>query len=84
MCLPALLPYAILTGIGTVIGGIAYLRSWDWEVICVAGYCFTGLSVTTIPTIAIAYAMDCYKPISGEIMVVATVMKNTCGFGMSY
>jgi len=84
MRLPALIPYAILTGIGTVIGGIAYQRSWDWEIICVIGYGFTGLSVTTIPTIAIAYAIDCYKPISGEIMVVATVVKNTCGFGMSY
>ena len=73
-----------MTGIGTIIGGIAYERSWDWEIICVIRYGFTGLSVTTIPTIAIAYAVDCYKPISGEIMVVATVIKNTCNFGMSY
>jgi hypothetical protein len=44
----------------------------------------TGFAVTTIPTIAVAYAIDSYKPISGEIMVVATVLKNTCGFAMSY
>jgi hypothetical protein len=29
----------------------------------------TGFAVTTIPTIAVAYAIDSYKPISGEIMV---------------
>lgn len=37
-----------------------------------------------MPTIAIAYAVDCYKPTSGEIIVVATVIKNTCGSVMSY
>jgi len=84
MRLPALIPYVILTGIGIVIGGIGYERHWAWEVILVVGYGFTGLCVTTVPTIAIAYAIDCYKPISGEIMVVATVLKNTCGFAMSY
>lgn len=40
--------------------------------------------MTTRPKIAVAYAMDYYKPTSGEIMVVATVTKNTCGFTMSY
>jgi hypothetical protein len=83
MRLPALIPYVILTGISTIIRGIVYERFWDWEIICVIGYGLTGLSVTTIPTIAIAYAIDCYKPISGEIIVVATIVKNTCGFGMS-
>ena len=84
MRLPALLPYIVLTAIGIVVGGLGYERLWSWPVILVVGYGFTGLCVTTVPTIAIAYAIDCYKPISGEIMVVATVLKNTCGFGMSY
>lgn len=48
------------------------------------GYGFSGLSVTSVPTIAIAYAIDCFKPISGEIMVVATVLKNVLGFCLSY
>lgn len=84
MRLPAMIPFFITTVIGIVVGGIAYERRWNWPLILVFGYGLTGLSVTTIPTIAIAYAVDCYKPISGEIMVVATVLKNTCGFGMSY
>lgn len=28
------------------------------------------------------YAIDCYKPISGQIMVTSTVVKNT--FGVSF
>lgn len=37
-----------------------------------AGLGFSGLALTSIPTISVAYAVDCYKTISGEIMVVAT------------
>lgn len=84
MRLPALIPYVLLTIIAIVVGGVGYQRSWPWEVILTIAYGFTGLAVTTIPTIAIAYAVDCYKPVSGEIMVVATVIKNTVGFSMSY
>ena len=42
------------------------------------------VSVTIVPIIAVTYAVDCYKPIAGEIMAVATVLKNTGGFAMSY
>lgn len=84
MRLPALLPYIALTIIGIVVGGLGYQRLWPWEVILVIGYGITGMCVTTVPTIAIAYAIDCYRPISGELMVVATILKNTCGFAMSY
>lgn len=37
-----------------------------------------------IPTIGLTYAVDSYKPVAGQIMVVATVVKNTYGFGMTY
>jgi hypothetical protein len=84
MRLPALFPYIALTAVGIIIGGIGYERYWPWELILVIGYGFTGLCVASVPTVAIAYVIDCYKPISGEIMVVATVLKNTCGFAMSY
>lgn len=84
MRLPALLPYMIFTILSAILGGLAYQRSWAWGHIIVWGYGFAGLSVTTVPTIAIAYAIDCYKPISGEIMVVATVCKNFIGFSYSY
>lgn len=84
MRLPALIPYFITTVIGITILSLGYEREWSWPIILVLGYAPVGLAVTTIPTIAVAYAVDCYKPISGEIMVVATVLKNTGGFAMSY
>ena len=37
------------------------------------------MQVVAIPTIAITYAIDSYKPISGEIMAIATVAKDTFG-----
>jgi hypothetical protein len=84
MRLPALLPYMVVTMLSAILGGLAYQRHWAWGHIVVWGYGLAGLSVTTVPTIAIAYAIDCYKPISGEIMVVATVFKNFIGFSYSY
>lgn len=84
MRLPALVPYMVVTMLSAILGGLAYQRQWAWGHIVVWGYGFAGLSVTTVPTIAIAYAIDCYKPISGEIMVVATVCKNFIGFSYSY
>ncbi|KAF2688427.1 MFS general substrate transporter [Lentithecium fluviatile CBS 122367] len=84
MRLVALWPYMIITILSLVLGGLAYQRQWAWGHIVVWGYALGGLSVTTVPTICIAYAIDCYKPISGEIMVVATVCKNFIGFSYSY
>ncbi|KAL3455999.1 major facilitator superfamily domain-containing protein [Aspergillus heterothallicus] len=84
MRLPALIPYFFTSVIGIVIGGIGYSEKWSWPVLIVVGYGLSGLCVTAVPTIAVAYAVDCYRPISGEIMVVATVVKNSCGFAMSY
>jgi len=84
MRLPALLPYVCFFIISHIVGAVGYQRLWHWPAIIVAGFGFSGLAVTSIPTISIAYAVDCYKPISGEIMVVATIMKNVLGFSLSY
>ena len=84
MRLSALVPYMVITMLSAILGGLAYQRQWAWGHIVVWGYGFAGLSVTTVPTIAISYAIECYKPISGEIMVVATVCKNFIGFSYSY
>ena len=84
MRLPALIPYVCFFIISHVVGAVGYDRIWPWQAIIVCGFGFSGLAVTSIPTIAIAYAVDCYKPISGEIMTDATVLKNVLGFCLSY
>ena len=84
MRLPTLIPFGITTTIGMVVTGVGYQQTLSWPVIIIVGYGACGLGATSMPTVAIAYAVDSYRPLSGEIMVVGTVLKNSLGFGMSY
>lgn len=84
MRLPALLPYVCFFIISHVVGAVGYDSLWPWQAIIVCGFGFSGFAVTSIPTISIAYTVDCYRPISGEIMTDATVLKNVLGFCLSY
>ncbi|KAK8105573.1 MFS general substrate transporter [Apiospora kogelbergensis] len=82
--LPALIPYVAICLIGMTITAVGYQRSWPWAATVVAGYMLVGIQVVGIPAIAIAYAVDCYKTLPGEIMIAATIVKNTFGFGMIF
>ena len=84
MRLPALIPFVCVFIISHVVGAVGYSRAWPWPAIIVCGFGFSGIAVTSIPAISIAYAVDCYKSISGEVMVVGTVLKNVLGFSLSY
>ncbi|KAI1335783.1 putative MFS transporter [Xylariaceae sp. FL0016] len=84
MRLPALIPYVCLNVVGMTVTAVGYQRSWPWEAIVVVGYLLVGLQVVGIPAIAIAYAVDSYKALPGEIMIAATIVKNTFGFGMIF
>ncbi|KAJ5176705.1 Major facilitator superfamily domain general substrate transporter [Penicillium canariense] len=55
------------TTIEIVIGGLGYQKLWDWPIIVVIGYGFSGLCVTAVPTVAVAYTVDTYKSISAEM-----------------
>lgn len=84
MRLPALVPFVVFFIISHIVGAVGYSRFWPWQAIIVCGFGFSGLAVSAIPAISTAYAVDCYKPISGEMTVVATVLKNVLGFSLSY
>ena len=84
MRLLAILPYVGIMILGCVVVGVGYQRQWPWQAIVVLGYTCIGIQTVSLPTIAVAYAVDCYKPISGEILVICTVFKNTFGFGQSW
>lgn len=84
MRLPALIPYVCFFIISHVVGAVGYERLWPWQAIIICGFGFSGAAVTSIPTIAISYAVDSYTSISGEIMIVGTVLKNVLGFCLSY
>ncbi|CZR66561.1 related to MFS transporter [Phialocephala subalpina] len=84
MRLPALIPFLAISLIGLLALGIGGQDKWPWEAIIIVGFGFFGFLTVSLPTVAITYAIDCYKPISGQIMVTSTVVKNTFGFGMTY
>ena len=79
MRLPALIPYVCISLIGMVITAVGYQQSWPWEAIVVVGYGCVGIQVVGIPAIVISYAVDSYKTLPGEIMIAATIVKNTFG-----
>ena len=84
MRLPALLLFLVLTVVGSVVGGLAMERGWAWPVVIIFGYGLTSICLSTVPGIAVAFAVDSYKLVSGEIMVVGTVIRNMTGFEMTY
>ncbi|KAI1386101.1 putative MFS transporter [Hypoxylon trugodes] len=84
MRLPALLPYIAANLAGMVVAAVGYQRAWPWEAIVLVGYSLVGLQVVGIPAIAVAYAVDSYKALPGEIMIAATIVKNTFGFAMIF
>jgi MFS family permease len=84
MRLWSLIPYLFFTVIGMTVVGVGFQSGWPWEAVIIIGFFLVGLITVSIPTIAITYAVDCYKPVAGQIMVISTVVKNTFGFGMTY
>ena len=84
MRMMAIIPYCVITVLGCVIVGCGYQNGWPWEVIIIFGDTCIGIQVIALPTIAVAYAVDSYKPISGEILVICIAFKNNFGFGMSW
>ena len=59
--------------------GVGLQERIPWPTVVIVGFGLVGVQVVAIPTIAIAYAIDCYRPLAGEIMAIATVCKNTFG-----
>ncbi|KAL7627341.1 hypothetical protein AAE478_001533 [Parahypoxylon ruwenzoriense] len=84
MRLPALAPYVCANLAGMVLAAVGYQRAWPWEIVVLLGYTLVGLQTVGIPAIVIAYAVDSYKALPGEIMIAATIVKNTFGFGMLF
>lgn len=54
-------------------------NGWPWEAVVLFGYTCTGILAVGLSSIAVAYAVDCYKPIAGQIMTTATIVKNSMG-----
>ncbi|CAK7216214.1 hypothetical protein SEUCBS140593_002800 [Sporothrix eucalyptigena] len=84
MRLLSMIPFVALSAVALVVVAVGLDRQWPWEAVIIVGFGGTGLMTVSLSTICITYAVDCYKPVAGQIMVIATVVKNTFGFGMGY
>lgn len=78
----SVLPYVAACLVGMVVTAVGYQRSWAWEIIVIVGYGLVGVQVVGIPAVVISYAVDTYKNLPGEIMIAATVVKNTFGVSL--
>lgn len=78
----SVLPYVAACLVGMVVTAVGYQRGWAWEIIVLVGYGLVGVEVVGIPAVVISYAVDSYKNLPGEIMIAATVVKNS--FGVSF
>lgn len=79
MRLLSILPYVAACLIGMVVTAVGHQRGWPWEAVVIVGYGLVGVQVVGIPSIVISYAVDSYKSLPGEIMIAATIVKNTFG-----
>ena len=83
MRLPVLIPYTIISFIGSLIVCLGYQYQWSWEIIVIIGYTLVGIQVAAIPGIVATYEIDSYKPAAAEFMVATTIYKNVWGYGVS-
>lgn len=81
MRLISIVPYVCACLIGMVVTAVGCQRGWPWEAVVILGYGMVGVQVVGIPSIAISYAIDSYKSLPGEILIAATIVKNTFGVG---
>lgn len=81
MRLMSILPYVCACLVGMVVTAVGHQRGWPWEAVVILGYGLVGVQVVGIPSIAISYAVDSYRTLPGEIMIAATIVKNTFGVG---
>jgi hypothetical protein len=58
MRLPALIPFAICTFVGSVVTCVGYPYGWSWEVVVIIGYTLLGIQVAALAAISTTYAVS--------------------------
>jgi hypothetical protein len=52
--------------------------------VAIAGSGITYGVLCAVPTVAMTYVVDSYRPLAGETMTILTAFKNTFAFGLSF
>jgi MFS family permease len=83
MRLPVMIPFFILQLIGFVCISVGMQKKWAWEAIVIVGFGFTGIQVAALGNIACTYAVDCYRPVAGDILLLGSLVKDVWAYGVS-
>ncbi|KAL4806068.1 MFS general substrate transporter [Aspergillus unguis] len=80
------LPGIVIPGIigpgGILIFGLCIANNVHW-IGSAFGYAMQAFGVAAISNVAVTYCLDCYKPITGEALVIIFVIRNTIGMLIS-
>ncbi|KAJ5669922.1 uncharacterized protein N7477_005285 [Penicillium maclennaniae] len=80
--LPAIVIPGTLGPAGILIFGLCVAHKTHWIGPAV-GYAMQAFGVAAISNVAVTYALDCYKPVTGEALVIIFVIRNTIGMLLS-
>lgn len=83
MRLVTMVPFVLIMILGNFVVGFGLQHTWDWRIIVIIGFTCAGIQIAALPAIAATYTIDCYKPASGAIFIVITMIKNVWGYGVS-
>lgn len=78
-----LLVYCPFILIGLLLWGVGAAHGLPWPVLCL-GAAFCGYTNVAGGAYALAYAVDCFKEISGESIVSVILCRNTMSFAFNY
>ncbi|KAL4913997.1 major facilitator superfamily domain-containing protein [Aspergillus aurantiobrunneus] len=80
--LPAIVIPGIIGPGGILIFGLCIANQSHW-VGAAFGYAMQAFGVAAISNVAVTYCLDCYKPLTGEALVIIFVVRNTIGMLLS-
>ncbi|KAL4870062.1 hypothetical protein BDV12DRAFT_207986 [Aspergillus spectabilis] len=80
--LPALVIPGIIGPGGILIFGLCIANQVHW-IGAAFGYAMQAFGVAAISNVAVTYSLECYKPLTGEALVIIFVIRNTIGMLLS-
>ncbi|KAL4891820.1 major facilitator superfamily domain-containing protein [Aspergillus ambiguus] len=80
--LPAIVIPGVIGPGGILIFGLCIANQVHW-IGSAFGYAMQAFGVAAISNVAVTYSLDCYKPLTGEALVIIFVIRNTIGMLLS-
>ncbi|GAA6025431.1 hypothetical protein JCM10207_005400 [Rhodosporidiobolus poonsookiae] len=82
--LPVLIPFVLCLVLGLASLGISASRANAWPVPVIVATGLNAIGVTGTAVIALAYGIDAYSAYAGQLLTLATIVKNVVAFGIAF